>query len=95
MDNANETQTQQSTSRRVARKPVVSLSERAAFSPAEFSALFGREMTWGYRLLYAGRIKAIRGMKPAMIPRSEVDRLTTELAIYGEIPTGAEVAAVE
>jgi hypothetical protein len=86
MENANEPPKRlQVAARRNAKSPVLPLSERSAFSPAEFAALFGREMTWTYRLLYAGRVRAIRHMKPAMIPRSEVERLTTELATYGEI----------
>ena len=33
--------------------------DRVAFSPGEFAALFGKSQTWGYRQIYAGKVKAI------------------------------------
>jgi len=66
----------------------VPLTERYAYTPKEFAALFGRQQTWGYRQLYSGRIKAIRNLRRLMIPRSEAERLTRELMIHGN--AGAE-----
>jgi hypothetical protein len=60
----------------------VPLAERQAYSPAEFAALFGRRQTWGYRQLYAGRVKAIRNLGRLLIPRSEVERLLKELTLH-------------
>ena len=62
-----------------AEKPVP-LSERAAFTPAEFASLFGHEQTWGYRQIYAGKIRVITGHGRMMIPKSEVERLQREAA---------------
>lgn len=53
----------------------VPMSERAAYSPTEFAALFGKAQTWGYRQIYAGRVKVIKQMGRTLIPRSEVDRI--------------------
>jgi hypothetical protein len=60
------------TQSRVARQQI-SLDKRAAFSPAEFAALCGRSPTWGYRQIYAARIKPICDCGRLLIPRSEVD----------------------
>ena len=57
----------------------VSLSERAAYTPAEFAALHGRSITWGYRQIYAGRVCVITGLGGSMmIPASEVARIHGE-----------------
>jgi hypothetical protein len=63
----------------------VPLSERAAYSPNEFAALFGKQTTWGYRMLYRGRVRAIKSMGRIMIPASEVQRLQSELATLDEL----------
>jgi Helix-turn-helix domain len=65
-------QTPKRAARRRRRK--LKLSERLAVSPAEFSALVGRSPTYGYRLIYAGLLKPIRGYGRLLIPRSEIDR---------------------
>lgn len=49
---------------------------------AEFAALFGKERTWGYRLLGAGKIQAITGYGETMIPRSEYERLLNDKQRY-------------
>jgi hypothetical protein len=66
---------------RVAREPIP-LGERAAFSPAEFAALCGRSPTWGYRQLYAGRIKPISDCGRLLIPRSEINSLLARKVEY-------------
>jgi hypothetical protein len=58
----------------------IPLSERAAFTPAEFASLFGHEQTWSYRQIYAGKIRVITGHGRMMIPKSEVERLQREAA---------------
>ena len=62
--------------------PVIPLSEKVVLSPTEFSTLFGRHYTWGYRQIYAGKIKVITNLGRMMIPRSEVDRLLEDKEIY-------------
>jgi len=75
------------TQSRVARKPIP-LGERAAFSPAEFAALCGRSPTWGYRQIYAGRIKPISDCGRLLIPRSEIDSLLARKVEYNPAPVG-------
>jgi len=69
------------TQSRVARK-LVPLAERLAFSPAEFAALCGRSPTWGYRQIYAARIKPISDCGRLLIPRSELDSFLAKKADY-------------
>lgn len=64
-----------------AREPI-NISERLAFSPSEFAAALGRSPTYGYRQLYAGRVKAISSAGRILIPRSEVERFLTLAEIY-------------
>ena len=52
--------------------------ERAAYTPSEFAALFGREKTWTYRQLYSGRLKSIKGHGGQLIPTSEAERILSE-----------------
>ncbi|MEJ0000248.1 MAG: hypothetical protein WDO13_14425 [Verrucomicrobiota bacterium] len=59
---------------------LIPLSERAAFTPGEFAALFGHEQTWAYRQIYAGKIRVITGHGRMMIPKGEVERLQSEAA---------------
>ncbi len=62
---------------------------RVAFTPAEFAAGFGRSETWGYRQLYSGRVKAVQISGRLLIPKSEIDRLLAEAAIYNGMPERA------
>ena len=67
---------------------------RAAYSIPEFSALFGREQTWGYRMVYAGKVKVIpsddvRGGN--MVPHSEVERLLSKAQTYNDDIAGKAV----
>jgi hypothetical protein len=72
---------------RVARNSLP-LGERAAFSPAEFAALFGRSPTWAYRQIYAARIKPIADCGRLFIPRSEVDSFLARKAAYNPVTIG-------
>lgn len=56
--------------------------EKVTFTPAEFAAVFGKERTWAYRQLYAGKVQAVTDVGRTMIPKSEVDRLLKEAGRY-------------
>jgi len=75
------------TQSRVAREPIP-FGERAAYSPAEFAALCGRSPTWGYRQIYAARIKPISDCGRLLIPRSEVDSFLARKAEYNPAMIG-------
>lgn len=56
--------------------------ERVAFSPGEFAELFGKSQTWGYRQIYAGKVKAITEHGRILIPAAEVDAILQTAGIY-------------
>lgn len=60
----------------------VAMSDRAAFTPGEFAALFGKHYTWGYRQIYAGKVKVITDMGRMLVPREEVERIRGGGATY-------------
>lgn len=65
--------------------------ERVTFSPREFAALFGKSQTWGYRQIYAGRVKAITEYGRILIPAAEVERILATAAGYdGRPPIAAK-----
>jgi hypothetical protein len=45
-------------------------SEKVVLSPTEFASLFGRHYTWGYRQIYAGKVKV--GRTPFFGPEGEL-----------------------
>jgi hypothetical protein len=57
-------------------------AERVALSPKEFAALFGKSQTWGYRQIYAGKVKTITEYGRILIPAAEVERILGEAGIY-------------
>jgi hypothetical protein len=57
------------------------MKEPVALSPREFAALFGKEQTWGYRQIYAGKVKTITEYGRTMIPAAEVERIVGAAAI--------------
>jgi len=61
-------------------------TDRAAYSPAEFAAAFGKSPTWAYRLLYSGKIKAITNLGRLLIPASEMHRLLETTTRYDPKP---------
>jgi hypothetical protein len=69
------------------------MPNRVAFSPAEFSRLFGRHPSWGYRLLYKGKVKAVTDLGRVLIPATEVDRLLKTAGRYDPQPTDKEEGA--
>lgn len=50
--------------------------KRVSYSFAEAAEMFGKERTWIYRQVQKGRIRAITGFGAAMIPASEIERIT-------------------
>ncbi|MEA3207167.1 MAG: hypothetical protein QOE70_224 [Chthoniobacter sp.] len=56
--------------------------ERVTFTPGEFAALFGKSQTWGYRQIYAGKVKTITEYGRILIPASEVERILATAARY-------------
>lgn len=49
--------------------------DRVTFSPGEFAKLFGKSQTWGYRQIYAGKVKTITEYGRILIPASEVEKI--------------------
>ena len=75
-------------------KQVVLAFTRAAYTMREFAALFGKQVTWAYRMMYDGKIKvipssAVRG--EFMVPRSEVERLQSQATTYSDEIAGKPV----
>lgn len=60
---------------------------KVTYTPAEFAALFGKERTWAYRQLYAGKVKAITKLGQTQIPQSEVDKLLNGAERYNGAPS--------
>jgi hypothetical protein len=56
--------------------------EPVAFSPREFAALFKKEQSWGYRQIYAGKVKTITEYGRILVPASEVERILASAARY-------------
>ena len=42
--------------------------DKVALTPTEFAALFGKERTWAYRMMYAGKIVAVGAEINAVAP---------------------------
>ena len=59
--------------------------ERLAFSPGEFAQLFGKSQTWGYRQIYAGKVKAITEHGRILIPAVEVEAILKTAGVYDGI----------
>lgn len=59
--------------------------ERVAFSPGEFAELFGKSQTWGYRQIYAGKVKAITEHGRILIPAAEVNSILRTAGVYDGI----------
>ena len=73
------------TQSRAARQPIP-LGDRIALSVAEFARLVGRSATYGYRQIYAGRVKPISDAGRMLIPRGEIDRFLARAAEYNPKP---------
>ena len=74
--------------------PSNSSTQRVTYSPGEFATLFGKSQTWGYRQLYAGKVKSITEYGRILIPAAEVERILSEAGIYnGEKKRVAKVVS--
>ena len=56
--------------------------KRVAFSPGEFAELFGKSQTWGYRQIYAGKVKTITEHGRILIPAAEVEAILKTAGVY-------------
>ena len=56
--------------------------KHVGFSPGEFAELFGKSQTWGYRQIYAGKVKTITQHGRILIPAADVERILGEAGIY-------------
>lgn len=56
--------------------------EKVTYTPTQFAEVFGKERSWAYRQLYAGKVHAITKLGRTLIPKSEVDRLLKEAGRY-------------
>jgi hypothetical protein len=72
----------QCTASRSQKKQPLPFSERVGFSPGEFARMFGKQTVWGYRQIYAGKVKAVRELGRLIVPRSEIDRVLATAAPY-------------
>jgi hypothetical protein len=61
-------------------------TKRAAYSPTEFAASWGRHPSWAYRLLHGGKIRALTDLGRILIPTSELERVLSGAAPYNPKP---------
>ena len=71
---------------RVMRQDQNQITNRAAYSPAEFAASCGRHPSWAYRLLYANKIRAVTELGRILIPASELERVLSLAQPYNPHP---------
>jgi hypothetical protein len=62
------------------------ITNRAAYSPAEFAGTCGRHPSWAYRLLYSGKIRAVTELGRILIPASELERVLSLAQPYNPQP---------
>lgn len=62
--------------------PTPTLDQRAAYTLGEFASLFGKHKNWGYRMAWTGKVKVIKPLGEMLVPRSEVERLTSAPVDY-------------
>jgi hypothetical protein len=68
---------------------------RAAYSLKEFAASCGRHPSWAYRLLYAGKVKAVTDLGRVLIPAHELERILSCAAPYNPQPRKAKPRLAE
>jgi hypothetical protein len=71
---------------RVMRQDQNQITNRAAYSPAEFAATCGRHPSWAYRLLYANKVRAVTELGRILIPASELERVLSLAQPYDPKP---------
>jgi len=69
------------------------IMEKLTYTPPEFASLFGKERTWAYRQLKAGKVQAITELGRTLIPKAEVERLLKEAGRY--LGQGAKVGKMK
>lgn len=55
---------------------------RAAMTPAEFGAKYGKSSHWTYRLIYDGAIRVIKPNGRIMIPVGEIERINSTAHVH-------------
>jgi len=74
---------------------IINVFPRAAYSMSDFSALFGRSESWGYRMMYEGKVKVIPATElrrgSFMVPHFEVERLLSLARTYSDDIAGPAV----
>jgi hypothetical protein len=82
------------TQSRAERQPF-NVNDRLAFSVREFSALVGKSPTFGYRAIYAGRIKPISDAGRLMISREQIDAFLARADEYNPKPKAEQAEGGE
>jgi len=72
--------------KRSQKKQSLPFEDRLGFSPTEFAGMFGKQAVWGYRQIYAGKVKAIQELGRLIVPRSEIDRILATATSYNPEP---------
>ena len=67
------------------KKEPLPFDQRAAYTLGEFASIFGKHKNWAYRLVWKGKLKVIKPLGEMLVPRSEVDRLTSSPADYDTV----------
>jgi hypothetical protein len=50
-------------------------SSRKAYTLEETASFFGKDRSWAYRQVKAGRLKVITGYGAMLVPRTEIERI--------------------
>ncbi|MES2659528.1 MAG: hypothetical protein V4689_12995 [Verrucomicrobiota bacterium] len=58
------------------------MDTKRTYTPTEFAALFGKEKSWTYRQLYAGKIEAITDFGRIQIAASQVEKIESNSGSY-------------
>jgi hypothetical protein len=80
--NASEASSQRAQAQSRAARESIKLNQRFAYSPKEFGEANGKSATWGYRQIYAGKVKVISDCGRLLIPHSEIERFLARAAEY-------------
>jgi len=59
------------------------MPDKPAYTVSEFAALFGKERTWGYRQIYAGKVDTVTIFGSIMVPVEEVEKVMATATRYG------------
>jgi len=56
--------------------------ERDSLTPREFAARHDKSITWGYRQIYAGKIRVMDTAGTIRIPMAEVQRFASRAVVW-------------